>query len=262
MKRDIIVSILVMPLLILICFPSAVTWGKACSRATMTITPQKVTISTLYNGQTISVKTELPKGTEVALSCEGPEKTLTLMRKGRVCGLWMNVGEIVFHKVPTLYLLQTSKKIEEIYGQDTVHEIGLGYESLCSRAQLEKSGKEAKVNLFSQLVKLKESENLYSVSEGTIKITHAKDNSDQMTTTFHLPPKAQPGEYKINLFELNNSEAILLNSQTVTVEKTGLTTYLSSLAINHGLLYGFIAVIIAVISGLAVGILFGSKGGH
>jgi len=262
MKRDISVTILLMPLLILLCFSSSVTWGKAGPRATMTITPQRVTISTLYNGKTISVQAELPKGTEVALTCEGPENTLTLMRKGRICGLWMNVEELVFHKVPTLYFLQTSKKIEKINDHDTMHEIELGYESLCSRAQLEKKGEEEKANLFNQLVKLKESENLYSVSEGTIKITPAEDNSARMTTTFHLPPKAQPGEYKINLFQLNNSEAVLLNSQPVTVEQTGLTTYLSSLAINHGLLYGFIAVIIAIISGLAVGILFGSKGGH
>jgi Putative transmembrane protein (Alph_Pro_TM). len=262
MKRDIIVSILLMPLLILLCFPSAVAWGKAGSRATMTITPQKVSISTLYNGKTISVQADLPKGTEVALTCEGPENTLILMRKGKICGLWMNVEEIVFHKVPTLYFLQTSKKIEKSNGHDTMLEIGLGYESLCSRAQLEKKGEEEKANLFNQLVKLKESENLYSVSEGTIKITHAEDNNAQMTTTFHLPSKAQPGKYKINLFQLNNSEAILLNSQPVTVEKAGFTTYLSSLAINHGLLYGVIAVIIAIISGLAVGILFGSRGGH
>jgi hypothetical protein len=159
--------------------------------------------------------------------------------------------------------LVTSKKLTELHGKDEIRNTQLGYEGLYSKIEIEKEKeKEKKKELFDQLIKLKESDKLYLLSEGSLKITHLNNKIDKITTTFYLPPKAPPGEYRINLFARKNSEINLIGNQTLTVEKKGLPAYLSSMAINHGLLYGVVAVIIAIISGLIVGVVFSSKGGH
>jgi len=261
MKRNVIIAF-GLAILIVLCSQLAIAQKRANSFATLKIKPQKVMIQTFYNGKDISVEAEVPQDIEVvALSCEGPEETLNLMRKGRVYGLWMNVEEILFQKIPAIYFLVTSKKLTELYGKGEIRGIQLGYEGLYSRIEIEKE-KEKKKELFDQLIKLKESDRLYLVSEGSLKVTRLNNKINKITTTFYLPPKAPPGEYRINLFARKNSEINLIGNQTLTVEKKGLTAYLSSMAINHGLVYGVVAVIIAIISGLIVGVIFSSKGGH
>ena len=173
----------------------------------------------------------------------------------------MNVEEILFRRVPALYFLRTSGKFKASYNRNRLEGIKLGYEGVYARVETEKS-EEKKKGLFGQLIKLKESDKLYLVSEGTLKTTHLDTHVDRITTTFYLPPKAPPGKYRVSLFGLRNSDVSLLGNQTLVLEKTGLTAYLSSLIISHGLTYGIIAVIIAIISGLAVGIIFSSKGSH
>jgi len=259
MNKTIILSTILSLTLATLLLPPLVTWGETGSSPTITINPQTVTIGPFYNGKYISIIAKFPKGDDVALICKGPEEILKLMRKGRVLGFWMNVEEVVFHRVPTLYFVVTSKSVEA--GKDKFKEIPVGYEDLYSRVEIEKHEAE-KANLFRELVKLKESDHLYFVSLGTLKLTHREHDIDQVVTTFFIPPKALPGEYKISLFRLSNRGAVLLGNQTLTVKKVGFIAYLSSLAIHHGLLYGLIAVIIAVLTGLAVGIIFTSRGGH
>jgi hypothetical protein len=53
-------------------------------------------------------------------------------------------------------------------------------------------------------------------------------------------------------------------STEFTVEKVGLPQKLSALAFNHGALYGILSIAVAIVAGIVMGLLFGSKskGGH
>ena len=49
----------------------------------------------------------------------------------------------------------------------------------------------------------------------------------------------------------------------IDVREVGMPAWISSLAFNHGALYGILAVLVAVVAGLGTGILFkGGKGAH
>ena len=55
-----------------------------------------------------------------------------------------------------------------------------------------------------------------------------------------------------------------MGKQTAEVEARliGFPEWLSKMAFNNGLLYGVLATVIAVVSGLGIGLMFQSKGAH
>jgi hypothetical protein len=72
------------------------------------------------------------------------------------------------------------------------------------------------------------------------------------------------GEYQVRLFGFRAGRGELLRAERLSVAPVGLTARVSTLAQSHGLLYGIVAVVIALGVGLLTGLAFGlvSKEGH
>jgi uncharacterized protein (TIGR02186 family) len=235
--------------------------AQAQTPAVISVRPEKVGIGTFYNGENVTVTAAFPAGYEVAMKLTGPDEDLELMQKGRVWGLWMNVEEVFFQKVPSLYIVMTSKRLDELARPGILERFQIRYRTLRSRAQL-RGSRDSRPELFDQLIRLKEHDQLYSISENGLKIKHFQGHYNKVVAEFYLPPKAPPGQYKIELIGFKDKEAIILGSSTLKLEKKGLSAFLYNIANRHGLLYGFLAVLIALISGLSIGILFSPTRRH
>jgi hypothetical protein len=89
-----------------------------------------------------------------------------------------------------------------------------------------------------------------------------KGTWDQADVVLELPPKIYPGSYGLELLAFKEGNGRLLHASTLEVKLVGFPALISGLALHKGLLYGFFAVLIAMFSGLLIGIVFSSKGGH
>jgi len=61
---------------------------------------------------------------------------------------------------------------------------------------------------------------------------------------------------------LRGGAVVARSSRQTSVQLTGAPKMLDDLAFDHGALYGVLATIIALLAGLAVGLVFQSKGAH
>jgi hypothetical protein len=84
----------------------------------------------------------------------------------------------------------------------------------------------------------------------------------QITVTMELPANAPPAEYTVRLIGFRNHEIAVQQETTFTLTRGTVNQFLGSLARNHGLLYGILAVVIAIGAGLFVGLIFGSTKEH
>lgn len=222
----------------------------------MEIEPRDVDIDILYGGADVRVSALVPKGVEVAVLLEGEKGSLKLNKKGKVWGmLWMNVGEVEFGEVPSLYLLSTSGQLREV-AEEVLEAAGLGYKALERRAGGESSA-------FRELLKLREQEGLFSLDEGAVRLRDAGDGMARLTVEYSLGPRVPPGGYEVRVMSLESTGARCLGSARVDLEAVGLAGILRSLAMNHGLLYGCVAVVVALLAGFTTGLIFGrgaSKG--
>lgn len=228
------------------------------------IDPTRVDVGTFYNGVTVSVKGAIPAGYDAAVICVGKAGTVELKKKGRVLGiLWMNVGEVVFESVPSVYVLSTSRSLAELASPPTLEDLRVGYGALESRATrfLEDGDQHGS---FRELLKLKESERLYSYDEGGVRLGPEEGGAVPVSAQCFLPAKAPSEEYEVRLLVFKDGQGELLHVARLQVTPVGATAFISSLAERHGLLYGVLAVLFALVVGLFTGFVFGllTKTGH
>jgi uncharacterized protein (TIGR02186 family) len=231
--------------------------GRDQTTVRLEVQPQEVPIGLFYGGTTIQVTAELPAGLPCAVLLEGQHEELTLKRKGKVWGiLWMNVSEVEFAEVPAVYLLRASAPLDGLASAEQLAAAGLGYAALAHRA----GGSPAD---FQELVKMKEKEKFFSIDPSAITFAPVEPASVRLSASLPLTARIPAGQYTITLFGFDGGRIQRLSEATVRLEQAGLARTLHSLAMEHGLLYGCTAVLIAMLAGFGTGLIFGkgaSKG--
>jgi hypothetical protein len=227
---------------------------------TLTVSPATVQIGTFFHGQAVTVSGTIPAGTQAVLEVVGASTEETLMRKGRRGGLWMNVGKIMVHDAPSLYLVMSTAK--ELLSAAPA-EATWGYRALEKRIAF--SGKiepAERQEFLKQFLELKESEHIYATWPGALKVGAASGGESPVTSSFSLPTTTKPGAYKVCLSVIQNDKVESSTCTDLTVAMVGFPALLASLAFQHGAAYGVLAVIIAIVVGFAMGFIFKGGGGH
>lgn len=245
--------------------PTGTTARQDVPRAAeINLDPTEVEAGMFFDGATVRVDALVPEGLEVAISCVGEEKAVTLNRKGKVLGLiWMNVGDVEIEGAPDLYLLHTSGPLHGMAAPESLSAAGVGYGALEKRITLE--GTEGQDHLyFQEFLSLKESDGLYAVEEGSLEMSPAESGRVRVRGDLQLSPKTPPGEYRILVHGFGEDRVVVLESSVIRVRQVGLAATIRILATDHGLLYGVLAVVVAIVVGLLTGVLFGlgSKKAH
>ena len=226
------------------------------------VQPNTIHMGSFFSGEKVTVRAVVPFGDHIAFRILGPREDLTLMRKGRVGGLWMNVQQIHFKNLPQVYLLWTSDTLVSMEAGGGTKAMKLNYLSVLS-GTLETKNQEAESLVLNELIKLKEADSLYHVFEGTVRIKPLENGVwDRAEAVLELPPKINPGTYTLELLAFKEGKGRLLHSSVLEVKLVGFPALISGLASRKGLLYGILAVLIATASGLLIGIIFSSKGSH
>ena len=226
------------------------------------IEPKEIQIGSFFHGQNVSVRVIIPHQSDLALRVLGPREDLKLMKKGWVGGLWMNVEQVTFEKIPNVYLLWTSPNLSAMGGKQWLQDLKLDYLTQLSDCLPGKSLEEKKF-LIQELIKLKNHDNLYNIFEGTIRNKPLEKGLEiQAEATLHLPAKIYPGVYTLELITFKDGKGTLLRSYPLKVQLSGFPAILFNLATQRGLLYGVLATAIATLSGLLIGIFFSAKGSH
>jgi len=224
----------------------------------MKLEPSVVTIGASYNGAKVIVSGEIPRNAEALVTVNGREVDIALKKKERVFGfLWMNLGTVIFHKVPNVYLVYTD-------GLDlnTRNNLDIGFEYVKKQLKVTPPS-EDKEFLFDEFLKLKEKEGLYGLKDDTVHYGAENGSLKSFTCILSLPPRIPQGIYKVEIFAIKDGKIIGTNSREVKVEEVGLPKIISTLAFEHGTLYGVLATLVAIVAGLLMGFLFkGGKGAH
>jgi uncharacterized protein (TIGR02186 family) len=220
--------------------------------ARLRLDPPEVGMGMFFDGADVRLEGSVPAGQAAAVVCTGKEGPLELKKKGKVWGiLWMNVGEIKLESVPSLYLLSTSRPLSELARRAVLDRLRLGYRALEAAAGSDAGG------VFSEVIKLKESEGLFSFEASALRLTPTGRGSNRLSGSFSLPAHVPPGEYTVRLYGFERGQGQLLDEQKLHLVRTGLSLSITSLARDHGLLYGLFAVVVALAVGLLAGLVFG-----
>ncbi len=224
------------------------------------VEPHRIRVTETFHGRTVIISAEVPRGAQAVVELKGQVHEEHLLRKGRNWGLWMTVGEIKVEDAPSLYLaMSTDSKL--LSKQDP--EDRWGYGALREQVKFSASDqKTGEADLFEHFLKLKESEGLYGVFPGALKVVATMDQVVTVQGPLSLPGNIIPENCQVSLSVLKNGKVLERESMEFPVGRRGVAAFLASLAQERPTLYGLIAVVIAMAIGLLMGFVFKGMGGH
>ena len=256
-------KIIVMAILCLLCLAPKLPAIDASTALNVTVQPEHILIGAGYNGKHVSITGRIPSGAESLIRVMSKPEHYKLKQKGRAIGfLWMNLGSVEISKVPGVFLLYLSGGDQKQTDQLSRQELDLGLEGLRKQADIVANDSDMDI-LFDEYVKLKEKSGLYDVVDNAINYGPDEAGMKTFNALLTLPAALPPGSYDIEVFTIIDGVIDEPVVKKIDAREVGTPAWISNLAYNHGVLYGVLAVLVAVIAGLLTGTLFkGAKGAH
>jgi len=230
--------------------------------ARMTVEPQAINIGALYNGTTLTANGSLPADSEAIVRFMGTACELHMKVRGKVGGImWMNLDSITFKGVPSVCLVSSAVDLNRLEANGGASIRVLRLSGLKGSVMIEGNGG-GHENAFEEFLKLKQKEGLYREMFGNISYGSASEGQKTFRAEVPIPSRLSPGAYMVELDAVRNGEVIARAEQPVTVKLVGFPALLAGLAFGHSALYGILATIIALLAGLAIGLVFQGRGSH
>ncbi|MEW6220569.1 MAG: TIGR02186 family protein [Thermodesulfobacteriota bacterium] len=226
---------------------------------TFAVSPSEIPITMGYHGATVSVTGQADPAADIVVAVSQEPADVHLRYKGKAAGIfWMKIGTLVFHNLPATYLLHTSKDLASMVTPGEQARFRLGYQALAASSTIvSEAGTMPAGDWFAEFVRLKESEHLYAVREGSVQ----QDGQGGFQLALDWPFQAQPGTYQVQVYAVQDGQVTGQATSQITVAMTGPVQLLSRLAFERGAVYGVVAIVIALVVGFAVGGIFKKGGG-
>ncbi len=232
--------------------------------AGMEVKPRGIDIGTFYNGTSITVTGAVPEDSEVIVRFMGAAHEVHTKQKGKVFGImWMNLQSITFKGAPSVCLVNSAVDLDAL---------AAGSGAAASVASLRLSGIEELISIesencdrpaaFREFVKLKKSEGLYRELAGNVSYEPASSGSKKFRAEIPIPSRLVAGDYVVEMAAISDGKIVARVQTPVVVKLVGFPALLFELAFGHALLFGILATVIAILAGLAIGLVFQSKGAH
>ena len=219
---------------------------------------EKVAITAKFDGSQIllfgAVKRDKPApigDIQIIVSIAGPSEPISVHKKSKVFGIWMNTDTVEVDSAPSFYAVATSTDFSS-----TINDTDdLRYKVSIPRAIRSVSASLDVLDTASfsdAVIRIRSEKGLYQLLENTVDI----DEQTLFRTSIHMPGDISDGDYTARILLTRNGNVIDEFSTIIDVRKVGLERFLFNLSRENPLLYGLMSIAIAIFAGWAASLLF------
>ncbi|WP_050525570.1 TIGR02186 family protein [Pseudorhodobacter aquimaris] len=196
----------------------------------------------------------IPSGAplQVIATVQGPSGPLTVRRKERRFGIWMNVDSVTIGRAPSFYAIASSAPLSEALSatEDLRHQITIP--SAIRAVGTAAEAADAPVFLDA-LIRIRKENHDYSLAESSVNLLQ----STLFRADVALPANLVEGEYKVRLFITRDGHVVDKHEEIITVNKDGFERWIHNLAHEQPLVYGLLSLVLAVAAGWGASVAFG-----
>lgn len=188
---------------------------------------------------------------DVAVVVSGPLTSVTVRRKSRTAGIWVNTDSVTFGQVPSYYDVAASQPLDRIVepAQLNRHRIGLNH----LRLEPEETLPAAELATYrAALIRNKQRAGLYGLA--TAPVTFLGERL--FRTDIYFPANVPTGLYTVSVFLIRGGEVQSAQTTPLVVSKVGFSADIFEFARSQPIAYGVVAVIGAVAAGWAAAAAF------
>ncbi len=216
------------------------------------LSQDKVAITTSFDGSEIlifgAVKRETPiledSPLEVVITITGPSEPVTVRRKSRMFGIWVNTDAVEVDRAPSFYAVATTAPLSDVLSEteDLRHKVSIdrAIRSVGAPDNIANSA------LFTDaVIRIRREADLYQTLESGV----ALDQQTLFRTAIDMPSNLTEGDYVTRIFLTRDGQVVSSYETTIAVQKVGLERWLFVLSRQQPFWYGLLSLAIAIAAG-------------
>lgn len=181
---------------------------------------------------------------EVVIAISGPSGPVTVRKKDKRFGIWVNTESIEVDRAPSFYAVASSGALEDTLSRtdDIRFQVSLerAIYSVGAPAEIEDPAR------FSEaLIRIRKENNLYQQLDNSVELL----DQALFSTTIDLPANLVEGSYPTRIFLTRDGEVVAKLATFIDVRKVGLERWIYDLAHQKPLIYGILSLAIAIAAG-------------
>lgn len=206
------------------------------------ISSHRIGITSSFTGTELLLFGALGESGDVVVVVRGPDQLVTVRRKERVAGIWVNTRAVPFATVPGFYAVATSRPLAEIAEARVLRRHGIGVDNLRFR-----SGRiaEDEESFVEAIRRQRRSNGLYADIPGGVTVI----SGQLFRTSIAFPANVPVGQYRADVYLFRDGQVIGAQTSPIIIDKSGLERAIFTFANDLPLLYGIAAVLIAGFAG-------------
>lgn len=189
---------------------------------------------------------------DIVVTLAGPSSNLIVRRKERKFGIWVNGAAHEFSDVPASYSIATTRPIDQISDARNLKILQIGFDNLNFLPLGEESAPEEVEEFRQSLVRLKNSQGLFLERIGGIRFL----SPTLFKASLAVPANVPIGYHRARANLFADGKFITTRSVLLNVQKQGFEQQAYDLAHRNGVLYGVLAVILAMATGWLASVIF------
>jgi uncharacterized protein (TIGR02186 family) len=238
-------------LALLLLLPAPAAWAEDLVSG---ISQDIIQITSNYTGTDIVVfgaieGAQTAQAHDIVVVVRGPDESMTVRRRDRVAGVWVNRDAAHFEGLPAYYYLASTRPLAQLAPHETLARYGIGLQAL----EPSQVGSHHDPEPFRQAaIRHLERAGLYTDSPGSIDFL----SETLFRARVPVPAGVTRGEYNVEVYLLRGGQVISAQSTPLFVDASGLERRLFNLAHDAPLIYGLACVFMAMLLGWISSVLF------
>ncbi len=216
------------------------------------LSQDEVSIGTDFDGSNILIfgaikrETPIPDGPpiEVLITVSGPFVPITVRRKERRFGIWVNTEAVEVDSAPSFYAIATSAPWSETISdiEDLRHRVSIPRAIRSVGAPMTVQDSQSYTEA---VVRIRTDEGLYQLAEEAVNVSQ----QTLFDTAVAMPANLTEGTYRARILLTRAGVVISQRESVIEVRKVGLERWLFNLSRQQPLAYGLMSVAFAVAAG-------------
>lgn len=214
-----------------------------------------VAISTGFTGTELLLFGSIDEDGDVIVVIHGPATDVTVRRKDRIAGVWVNNDAVTFQHAPSFYHVAMTDGAADGLPEPVLsrHQIGANYIRLESS---EVEDPERFDTFRASLIRNQQTNGLYSTTPAEIEMRGQR----LFRTSVFFPANVPIGQYVIETLLARRGEIVSAQTTPLFISKIGAGAEVFRAAHTYPALHGIVAIIIAILAGLGGNWLFRKLG--
>lgn len=188
---------------------------------------------------------------DIIVVVRGPDRPQVVRRKERVAGVWINADRLTFANAPAFYALASSKPVAQLLAPSALVRHRIGLDNLELRP--EGIADAARVAAFrAGLIRNKTRAGLYDSEVGHVAFL----GNRLFRTNIYFPATVPTGTYIVDIFLVREGVVVSAQTTPLLISKIGIGAEIFRFAHQSSILYGVIAILMALFAGWLAGVVF------